>query len=279
MKDTLRDIYDAVNDFSGGLGRRRITTYSAACAYFLFMSLVPMLMVLISIVQYTPLTQSVILTTISDYVPDQLYTILETIVGSIYSGGSAALTVSIVLTVWSASKSMKALMRGVDSVYDADRHEDFFVFSLRACLYMVVFIFILLLSLLAMVYGGEIIKLLYGILPHGGAVDWIFDAAKYLRFVVVLVVLAFVFSLTYWHMPARKLSYRAQWPGAMFCAVAWGGFSFIFSFYVSVSNNFGAYGLIGTVIVAMVWVYYCFYFLLLGGYINHYIARRRAERD
>lgn len=279
MKDTLRDIYDAVNDFSCGLGRRRITTYSAACAYFLFMSLVPMLMVLISIVQYTPLTQSVILSAISDYVPDQLYTILETIVSSIYSGGSAALTVSIVLTVWSASKSMKALMRGMDSVYDADRHEDFFVFSLRACLYMVVFIFILLLSLLAMVYGEEIIKLLYGILPHGGAVDWIFNAAKYLRFVVVLVVLTFVFSLTYWRMPARRLPYRSQWPGAIFCSVAWGGFSFIFSFYVSVSNNFGAYGLIGTVIVAMVWVYYCFYFLLLGGYINHYIALRRAERD
>ena len=28
----------------------------------------------------------------------------------------------------------------------------------------------------------------------------------------------------------------------------------------------------------MIWLYYCFYFLLLGGYINHYIAERRAER-
>ena len=27
MKDTLRDIYDAVDDFSKGMGRRRITTY------------------------------------------------------------------------------------------------------------------------------------------------------------------------------------------------------------------------------------------------------------
>ena len=279
MRETLRDIYDAVDDFSRGLGRRRITTFSAACAYYLFVSLVPMIMLVVSLIRYTPLTEAVVLQAVSDYVPDQLYTILETIVNSIYRGGGAALTVSIVLTIWSASKSMKALMRGMDSVYDAERQEDFFVFSFRACVYMVIFVVLLLISLLVMVYGGEILQLLYNILPHGGAVDWLFGLTRYLRYIVVLALLALVFSFTYWRMPARSLPYRAQWTGAVFCAVSWSAFSFIFSAYVSVSNQFGAYGVIGTVMVAMIWVYYCFYFLLLGGYINHYIARRRAERE
>ena len=277
MRETLRDIYDAVDDFSRGLGRRRITTFSAACAYYLFVSLVPMIMLVVSLIRYTPLTEAVVLQAVSDYVPDQLYTILETIVNSIYRGGGAALTVSIVLTIWSASKSMKALMRGMDSVYDAERQEDFFVFSLRACVYMVIFVVLLLISLLVMVYGGEILQLLYNILPHGGAVDWLFGLTRYLRYIVVLALLALVFSFTYWRMPARSLPYRAQWTGAAFCAVSWSAFSFIFSAYVSVSNQFGAYGVIGTVMVAMIWVYYCFYFLLLGGYINHFIARKKAE--
>ncbi len=278
MKDTLRDIYDAVDEFSKGMGRRRITTYSAACAYYLFMSLIPMIMLLVSVIQYTPLTQDMILEAISDYVPDQLYEILNSIISSIYSGGRVALTISILLTIWSAAASMKALMRGMDSVYDAERHEDFFVFSLRACMYMVVFVLMLLLSFFVMVYGGQILQLLYDFLPHNGAVDWLFDIAGYMRFIVVLAVLALVFSFTYWRMPARRLRYKAQWPGAVFCALSWAVFSVIFSFYVSVSNRFGAYGLIGTVIVAMIWLYYCFYFLLLGGYINHFIDQRRAER-
>ena len=276
MRTVLRDIYDAVDEFSRGLGRRRITTYSAACAYYLFMSLVPMIMLVVSVVQYTPLTESLILDTLSDYVPDQLYKIVETIVSSIYSGGRVALTVSILLTIWSASKSMKALMRGMDSVYDAARSEDFFVFSLRACFYMVIFVALLLVSLLVMVYGGEILALLYDLLPHGGAVDWLFGLARYLRYVIFLAVLTLVFSFTYWRMPARRLRYMSQWPGAAFCAVSWVLFSLIFSAYVSVSGIFGAYGVIGTVMVAMMWVYYCFYFLLLGGYINHYIALRRG---
>ena len=278
MKDTLRDIYDAVDEFSKGMSRRRITTYSAACAYYLFMSLIPMIMLLVSVIQYTPLTQDMILEAISDYVPDSLYEILNSIISSIYSGGRVALTISILLTIWSAAASMKALMRGMDSVYDAERHEDFFVFSLRACMYMVVFVLMLLLSFFVMVYGGQILQLLYDFLPHNGAVDWLFDIAGYMRFIVVLAVLALVFSFTYWRMPARRLRYKAQWPGAVFCALSWAVFSVIFSFYVSVSNRFGAYGLIGTVIVAMIWLYYCFYFLLLGGYINHFIDQRRAER-
>ena len=277
MKGTLRDIYDAVDDFSKGMGRRRITTYSAACAYYLFMSLIPMIMLLVSIIQYTPLTQEMILEAISDYVPDSLYEIISSIISSIYSGGRVALTVSILLTIWSAAASMKALMRGMDSMYDAERHEDFFVFSLRACFYMVVLVLVLLLSFFVMVYGGEILQLLYDTLPHGGTLDKLFGTVRYLRYVVVIAVLALVFSFTYWRMPARRLRYEAQWPGAAFCAVSWSVFSVIFSFYVSVSNRFGAYGVIGTVIVAMIWLYYCFYFLLLGGYINHYIAERRAE--
>ena len=143
---------------------------------------------------------------------------------------------------------------------------------------MVVLVLVLLLSFFVMVYGGEILQLLYDTLPHGGTLDKLFGTVRYLRYVVVIAVLALVFSFTYWRMPARRLRYKAQWPGAIFCAVSWSVFSVIFSVYVSVSNRFGAYGVIGTVIVAMIWLYYCFYFLLLGGYINHYIAERRAER-
>ena len=228
MRDTIRDIYDAVDDFSKGMGRRRITTFSAACAYYLFVSLVPMIMLLVSLLRYTPLTEAVVLQAVSDYVPDQLYTILETIVNSIYC-------------------------------------------------YRVVFIVLLLISRLVRGYGGEILQLLYNILPHGGAVDWLFGLTRYLRYIVVIALLALVFSFTYWRMPARSLPYRAQWTGAAFCAVSWSVFSFIFSAYVSVSNQFGAYGVIGTVMVAMIWVYYFFYFLLLGGYKNHFIAQKKRE--
>ena len=272
----MRDIYDAVDEFFGGMGSRRITTYSAACAYYLFMSLVPVIMLLVSVLQYAPLTRDVVLEAVADYVPESLYEIVDYIVTSIYNGGRVALTVSILLTLWSASACMKALLRGMDSVYDAERREDYIRFSLRACFYMVIFVFILLLSFFVMVYGGQILDMIEDSMPANHSLDFLFTLAKHLRFLIILALLALVFSLLYKWMPAKNLKYRRQLPGAVFSAVVWAAFSFIFSFYVSLSDKFGAYGYIGTIMVAMIWIFYCFYFLLMGGFINHYIEMKRA---
>ena len=279
MKDTLRDIYDAVDEFFSGMGSRRLTTYSSSCAYYLFMSLVPVIMLLVSVLQYTPLTRDVVLEAVADYVPDSLYEIVYFIVTSIYSGGRVALTVSILLTIWSASACMKALLRGMDSVYDAERKEDYIRFSLRACFYMIIFVFILMLSFFVMVYGGKILDYIEQSMPVNHSLDFLFTLAKYLRFVIILALLALVFCLLYKWMPARRLKFRRQLPGEVFSSVAWAAFSFIFSFYVSLSDRFGAYGYIGTIMVAMIWIFYCFYFLLLGGFINHYIEMKRAEPE
>ncbi len=279
MKDTLRDIYDAVDEFFSGMGSRRLTTYSSSCAYYLFMSLVPVIMLLVSVLQYTPLTRDVVLEAVADYVPDSLYEIVYFIVTSIYNGGRVALTVSILLTIWSASACMKALLRGMDSVYDAERKEDYIRFSLRACFYMIIFVFILMLSFFVMVYGGKILDYIEQSMPVNHSLDFLFTLAKYLRFVIILGLLALVFCLLYKWMPARRLKFRRQLPGAVFSSVAWAAFSFIFSFYVSLSDRFGAYGYIGTIMVAMIWIFYCFYFLLLGGFINHYIEMKRAEPE
>ena len=279
MKDTLRDIYDAVDEFFSGMGSRRLTTYSSSCAYYLFMSLVPVIMLLVSVLQYTPLTRDVVLEAVADYVPDSLYEIVYFIVTSIYNGGRVALTVSILLTIWSASACMKALLRGMDSVYDAERKEDYIRFSLRACFYMIIFVFILMLSFFVMVYGGKILDYIEQSMPVNHSLDFLFTLAKYLRFVIILALLALVFCLLYKWMPARRLKFRRQLPGAVFSSVAWASFSFIFSFYVSLSDRFGAYGYIGTILVAMIWIFYCFYFLLLGGFINHYIEMKRAEPE
>ena len=279
VKDTLRDIYDAVDEFFSGMGSRRLTTYSSSCAYYLFMSLVPVIMLLVSVLQYTPLTRDVVLEAVADYVPDSLYEIVYFIVTSIYNGGRVALTVSILLTIWSASACMKALLRGMDSVYDAERKEDYIRFSLRACFYMIIFVFILMLSFFVMVYGGKILDYIEQSMPVNHSLDFLFTLAKYLRFVIILALLALVFCLLYKWMPARRLKFRRQLPGAVFSSVAWAAFSFIFSFYVSLSDRFGAYGYIGTIMVAMIWIFYCFYFLLLGGFINHYIEMKRAEPE
>jgi len=272
----VKGILEGLQSFFDGMARRKISTYAAAGAYYLFMSLVPMVMLLCAVLQYTPLTEDLVMGVLSEYVPESMYSLVSSIVATVYSGGGAALTISIVLTVWSASKSMKAMMRGMDAAYNVDRTENYLVFSLRACLYMIVFVIVFILSLTVMVYGNKILNILRYFLPSSAAVDYIFNILRYLRFVVVMALLALVFLLLYRWMPAKSLKNRYQQSGAAFAAVIWVLFSSIFSFYISMSNQFGAYGVIGTILVAMMWMYFCIYFLLIGGYINHYLYMRNV---
>ncbi len=74
-------------------------------------------------------------------------------------------------------------------------------------------------------------------------------------------------------MTSKKIPILKQLPGAIFSAVIWVIFSYVFTIYVNVSGKFGAYGMIGTIMVAMMWIYYCFFFLLIGGYINSFINK------
>ncbi|MEG1633228.1 MAG: YihY/virulence factor BrkB family protein [Oscillospiraceae bacterium] len=274
----IKKAYRDVRDFFGGMSRRKIPTFAGAGAYYLFMSLVPMIMLLCALLQYTPLTEELVLAVLVDYVPHSMYELVADIVATVYSGGGVALTVSIALTVWSASASMKALMRGMDSVYDAERRESYIGFSLRACLYMLVFLLMLMLSFFVMVYGGKILRLIEIYVPAAQALTFLLYRLQKLRFIIVMAVLVLVFMLLYRWMPATPTRYRHQWPGAIFTSMAWVVFSWGFSLYVSMSDKLGAYGFLGTIIIAMMWMYFCLYFLLLGGYINRYVDLRRPPR-
>jgi membrane protein len=130
-----------------------------------------------------------------------------------------------------------------------------------------------------MVYGSVILNYLHSILPESTFVEGLFSLTKYMRYLLVLAILTLSFILLYRWVPAGEHRAACQWPGAVFCAVAWAVFSWVFSLYVSISDKFGAYGYIGTIMVAMMWMYYCFMFLLIGGCINAVIERRRAARN
>jgi membrane protein len=261
------------------VGKKKVAVYAAASDYFLFMSLVPILMLLVSLIRFLPFDQADVLRIFADAVPVSVYNVIGSIVESIYRSGSGVITVSVLLTLFSASSAMRAIMKGLDAVYEVERREHALLFFARAYVYMLILIVMILLSLAVMVYGGVFLGWLHSVLPENGFVEGLFSLTKYMRYLLVLAILTLSFLLIYRWVPAGEHRAAAQWPGALFCALAWAVFSWVFSLYVSISDKFGAFGYIGTIMVAMMWMYYCFMFLLIGGCINAVIEKRRGVRD
>ena len=227
------------------IGKKKVAVYAAASDYFLFMSLVPILMLLVSLIRYLPFDQADVLNVFASAVPESVYNVISPIVGSIYRSGGGVITVSILLTLFSASSAMRAIMKGLDAVYEVVRRDNVVVFFARAVVYMLILVIIIIISLGVMVYGGVISDYLREKLPQGGFFDRLFSLTKYMRYLLVLAILTLSFLLLY---------------------------------RIAVSNKFGAYGYIGTIMVAMMWMYYCFQFLLIGGCINAVVEQRSAAK-
>ncbi len=267
-----------VVEFFDGIGARKIWTYAAAGTFYLFLSIVPIVALLGSILPYTPLTQEVILSILDGTVPPSVYTLLEELVGHIYDSSTTTLSISAVLSVWSASLSILAIMRGMDAAYDLKRRENAILFRLRACFFMVVMLAAILVTLCAIVYGQKILTFIQSTLKETWAVNLLFTILQVARYIVMLLVLFTIFICLYKWMPTGRRKLSRQWYGALFTTLAWLIFSSVFSVYVGVSDRYGIYGVLGTVIVAMLWMYYCLFFLLVGGYINRYVDIKRLER-
>ena len=68
--------------------------------------------------------------------------------------------------------------------------------------------------------------------------------------------------------PNRKATLRSQVPGAVICALAWYVFSFGLSIYVQYFNGFSMYGSLTTIVLVMLWLYFCMYIMMACAEFN-----------
>ena len=278
----MRKIISELQEMGADFGERKLPLYASSATYSIAIAMVPVVMLIVSLVQFLPITEGDILNYLREWMPEQVMTVVSDIIAGIYSGGKTAVTVSILLTVWSASAAMRAIMRGIQAVYDdgsTPASQNIVIFYLRAILYMVVFVVILLLSFVIMAQGEAILRLLMRVFPDDDPLHAIAPYLRYGRFVVVTAILLAVFILMFRFIPARKVRLRAQVPGAVFSALSWVVFSLGFSYYIGLSNHLGAYGIIGTSMIAMLWLYYCLLFLLAGAWLNCWLEKKRREKE
>lgn len=258
--------------FCRRLRRAPLPIYAAAADYCCFVALIPALVLLMGLIRYLPLSQWELQELLRKSLPDAVYHVIGPLAATA-SGMGSALPLSLFLTAYSASGAMRALMRGLDAVYGVERRDRLPLFFLRAMVYMLLLLPVAAFSLLLLVLSERVC----GLLPRGCFTWRLLSLADSLRFLIALVILIPAFLLLYRWVPAGKHKAAFQWPGAVFSALSWTAFSWLFSLYLRVSHRFGAYGILGAVLLTVMWMYYCLLLFLVGGCINAWLEEQ-AEK-
>lgn len=260
-------IYRICRDFSDELNNNHVNAYASSAAFFLFISLIPCLMLLLAMIPYTPVSKADILKAAVAILPDTVDSLAINIIDEMYGKSSAIISITAAATVWSAAKGVLAITRGLNAVYEIQETRNFVLLRLRAAAYTVVIVLAVLVCLVVMVFSSKVNGLLMEYLPYIAKISQRIVNTKWL---VTFTILVLLFIGLYKWIPNRRASLRSQIPGAVFSSVIWSGFSFVFSVYINYFGGFSMYGSLTTVVVIMLWLYICMWIMLLGAQINSY---------
>lgn len=268
MKTIVRLFY-IFKDFSKQMARKNISSFAASAAFFLFLSLVPLLMALCAVLPYTTLTADNLIMAIMRILPDAIEDFVVKVVYDVYSRSAGTITIFALVTVWSAAKAMLALIQGLNEVNDIEEKRNYLLLRTIACFYTIIMLVAIIISVFVMVFGNIIVDFVLKDFPQ---LHVIVQFIMHFRFIFAWLVLTLIFALIYTFVPAVKLKFKKQLPGAVFSAVVWSIASYVFAVYVESFNGFGAYGSLTTVVILMFYFYMVMYILLIGAHINRYFG-------
>ena len=274
----VKSIYKHVDDFFIQLNRDHVNAYAAQASFFIMIAIFPLLMLLLTLIRYTPVTEVYLLNSVLAVTPNYLDPLMEQIIGEMYSQSNfAIISITAATTLWSASNGILAIIRGLNSVFGREEERNYIIVRLICSFYTIVLLVLIILALGFMVFGNSVLRLFNSKIP------FLYDVAAYiidLRSIYLPIFFTFAFVYVYRIVPNKHFRFIDYIPGALFTSFGWVISSYGYSLYI---DNFASatyiYGSLTTVVFMMLWLYMCMYILFMGAEINiHFKAHFQKAR-
>ena len=261
----LWKIFGNVKTFLDKCRIDNITAFAAQSAFFIILSAIPFLMVFSSLLKYTPITQDMLTQMVDTYMPKYISPLMTGIISEVYNQSVGLISFAVVVAIWSSAKGLQYLGTGLNMVNNCQETRNWFVLRFRAIGYTLVLILSIVTVLILLVFGSTLQKAVIRYVPF---LEPFTTLILGIRAIIIMVFLILFFALIFKMLPNRKATFKSQLPGAFLSAVSWYVFSFALSIYVEYFNGFSTYGRLATIVLVMLWLYFCMYLLLLCAETN-----------
>lgn len=245
-------------------GEDRVAVYSAQASFFIIISSIPFIMLLISVGQY-------ILPGASDHIIEAIKTALPHEISMMINwdaergSGFTLLSVTAATAFWSTSRGVGAVFRGVEGVYGSRASANLIRRTARNLFYTLIFIAAILSSVILLVFGSTIRDLTAESLPALSSVlSRILQSQGIVFFAFLTVFFRFIYAAA-----AKDTEYKNHILGACLASGGWMLFSYFYSLYLRYfSGARSIYGSLTSVVLLMLWLYFCMIILLSGAEVN-----------
>ena len=143
------------------LRRAQIPVYAGNAAFFLVLSFLPLLTLLLAALQYTVFRPEDLLALLSRIMPDEVLPLFSDFLQKAYQkSGAAIISLSALTAAWSASRGIYGISKGLSAVLDVPETRSYLRLRLLCLFYMLLFVLGLVLTLLFHVFGQRLLALL-----------------------------------------------------------------------------------------------------------------------
>lgn len=238
------------------LGREQnLTVLAAGIAYYAFVSIIPL--VLLAVVVTSFVGGGAVITDMTSALDRYLSLAGQRSITQMLSdttGRGPASVVGLLALGWSALKLFRGLDLAFDELYPVGEDSTPLERILDA-----IIVFLSIVTGVIVVVGGAFALLRLRLeIPY----------VNLLGAVVLIVVLVLAFLPIYYVLPPVDVSLREVLPGATIAAVGWVLLQFGFRFYAAHAGEYAAYGIIGSALLFVTWLYFASIIVLLGVALN-----------
>lgn len=258
---------------SVSISRGEINQGSIVIAYYALFSLFPMIIIVGNVLPLFHIDTTPIAQYLSVILPDKVAGFIMPIVDSLLKQHSNGyISFGVILAAWSVSGLVNAVRIGMNRVYgvhDAEIGQPFWYTLINRGLIILissVMIFLFAIIVFAFAFGQQIIEFLAPIFNlQITGIERIFNY----RWTVITIVMIIVVSYSYIILPNVSHKRRSIFPGVMTTVGSWLLLSYLFGLYFrNFKISWENYGVIGTLIMFMLWLNIGAMLLLVGAAVN-----------
>lgn len=242
---------------------------AAQQAYYFFFALFPALLALISLASFFPIANlsDEVVRTLGQVAPGDVVNIINEQIEKI-SGDRAGglLTFAFLVTLWSSSGAVVSMCTTLNAAYDITESRPWWKVRLTAIALTIILALFVLLSMALMIAGPGFARELAARVGLGEAFVWTWSIV---RWPIIFVLIATAIALIYYFAPDAEQEFVWISPGSVLAAILWIAVSYGLKTYVATMGNYTeTYGIVGAVMVLLLWFYLSGIALLIGAELN-----------
>ncbi|WP_169333936.1 YihY/virulence factor BrkB family protein [Allofustis seminis] len=272
-------IFNAIQIIRSNWTRADAMQSAGKMAYFLLLSVVPILLLIANVIPLFPIDSDVVLSLMKQALPADIHKIVAPILLNYLHNGSGSGTISFALitTMWSASRVFSTLQTVLNGVYGTAAEKNYISAQIISFLVMVALLLLMILSMTIFLFGESFLHFASRFLPIELP---LITSFLFWRWIIIIVFLFGFFMIIYHVVPNHHLKLASAIPGAIFSMIGWLLLAEFFSLYTNVaSSEMLANATIGGFIVFMLFLYFLNVILLLGAMLNAMVFEWRTGQS